>query len=176
MFQEEQSKREEIMRKSNDERLLRDQSRRLEIQRQEQLLSGRVVRAKTEGLEAARGGGIQVYHYKDPGQPATCSFTFVHGPASFPLASFTCYLFFTLSCFYSSSCSVSEVETIVRNTNKEEIMRRMSHGELLRDFSKEQIRATPVEQEGEKQMFFNAQVNILYQRPAAHCINDIALS
>jgi len=67
-----------------------------EIQRQEQLLSGRIQRAKTEehGDPSGRGPGIQIYHYKDP-----------------------------------------EVEQIVKNTKKEEIRRRMSHGELLRGFN-----------------------------------------
>ena len=38
--------------------------------RQEQLLSGRIARAKTEDPNhdpAGRGPGIQIYHYKDPG-------------------------------------------------------------------------------------------------------------
>ena len=58
---------------------------------------------------------------------------------------------------------LAEVETIVRNCNKEEIRRRMSHGELLRDFSGEA--GTSGEQvknerraEEEKTTFFNAQV------------------
>ena len=53
----------------NAERLEKDWQRKLEIQRQEQLLSGRIQRAKTEehGDPSGRGPGIQIYHYKDPG-------------------------------------------------------------------------------------------------------------
>ena len=62
--------REDIMRQSNAERLEKDRSRKLTLQRQESLLSGRMPRAKTEGRDqdpSGRGAGIQVYHYKDPG-------------------------------------------------------------------------------------------------------------
>jgi len=95
-IEEEARKREEIMAAGNAERVEKDRQRKLEIQRQEQLLSGRIVRAKTEehGDPSGRGPGIQIYHYKDP-----------------------------------------EVEQIVKNTKKEEIRRRMSHGELLRGFN-----------------------------------------
>lgn len=95
-IEEEARKREEIMARGNAERLEKDKQRKLEIQRQEQLLSGRIARAKTEevGDPSGRGPGIQIYHYKDP-----------------------------------------EVEQIVKNTKKEEIRRRMSHGELLRGFT-----------------------------------------
>merc|ERR1719228_1208715 len=95
-IEEEARKREEIMAAGNAERLEKDKQRKLEIQRQEQLLSGRIQRAKTEehGDPSGRGPGIQIYHYKDP-----------------------------------------EVEQIVKNTKKEEIRRRMSHGELLRGFN-----------------------------------------
>ena len=67
--QEEARKREEIMARGNAERLEKDKQRKLEIQRQEQLLSGRIARAKTEevGDPSGRGPGIQIYHYKDPG-------------------------------------------------------------------------------------------------------------
>jgi len=95
-IEEEARKREAIMAAGNAERLEKDKQRKLEIQRQEQLLSGRIQRAKTEehGDPSGRGPGIQIYHYKDP-----------------------------------------EVEQIVKNTKKEEIRRRMSHGELLRGFN-----------------------------------------
>lgn len=123
-FEEEQAVREDIMRQSNAENLEKDRSRKLTLQRQESLLSGRMPRAKTEGREqdpSGRGAGIQVYHYKDP-----------------------------------------EVETIVRNCNKEEIRRRMSHGELLRDFGGEAGTAGG-RQEEEKATFFNAQVMLRSQ-------------
>ena len=61
----------------------------------------------------------------------------------------------------------AEVETIVRNCNKEEIRRRMSHGELLRDFSGEagpageQMKSERRAEE-EKTTFFNAQVAKLH--------------
>jgi len=94
-IEEESRKRDEIMAAGNAERQEKDKQRKLEIGRQEQLLSGRSQRAKTEehGDPSGRGAGIQIYHYKDP-----------------------------------------EVEQIVKNTKKEEIRRRMSHGELLRGF------------------------------------------
>ena len=48
----------------------------------------------------------------------------------------------------------------MRNTNKEAIRRRMSHGELLRGFNPDQAtqatQSSPTEEE--KAMFFNAQV------------------
>lgn len=124
LYEEEQAVREDIMRQSNAENLEKDRSRKLTLQRQESLLSGRMPRAKTEGREqdpSGRGAGIQVYHYKDP-----------------------------------------EVETIVRNCNKEEIRRRMSHGELLRDFGGEAGTAGG-RQEEEKATFFNAQVMLRSQ-------------
>jgi len=96
-IEEEARKREEIMARGNAERVEKDKQRKAEIARQEQLLSGRIARAKTEDPNhdpAGRGPGIQIYHYKDP-----------------------------------------EVEQIVKNTKKEEIRRRMSHGELLRGFN-----------------------------------------
>ena len=67
--EEEYIAREEIMKKGNEERLERDKARKEEIRRQEQLLSGRKIRAKTTDLSAGEvgGGGIQIYHYKDPG-------------------------------------------------------------------------------------------------------------
>jgi len=85
--------REAIMKKGNEERLEMDRARKEEIRRQEELLSGRKVRAKTTDLavEKPEGGGIQIYHYKDPA-----------------------------------------VEQIIRKTNKEELRRRMSHGEVLK--------------------------------------------
>merc|ERR1719382_621397 len=86
-------KREEIMKRGHEERLAADLARKEEIRRQEELLSGRKIRSKTTDLsvEKPEGGGIQIYHYKDPA-----------------------------------------VEQIVRRTNKEEMRRRMSHGEILK--------------------------------------------
>ena len=66
----EQLAREEILRRETEERERKDRARRESIRRQEELLSGRNVRAKTTegGMERLQlGGGIQVYHYKDPG-------------------------------------------------------------------------------------------------------------
>jgi hypothetical protein len=56
-----------------------------------------------------------------------------------------------------------EVEEIVRNTNKEEIRRRMSHGELLRGFTGEQQagveqQASVENSDSDSKVFFNAQV------------------
>merc|ERR1711971_26206 len=67
-IEEEARKRDEIMAQGNLERLEKDKQRKLEIARQEQLLSGRIQRAKTEehGDPSGRGPGIQIYHYKDP--------------------------------------------------------------------------------------------------------------
>jgi len=90
----EQRMREEIMRRGNEERLAMDKARREEIRRQEELLSGRKIRAKTADSKVEPGyvgGGIQVFHYKDP-----------------------------------------VVKEIVAHTQKEELRRRMSHGEILR--------------------------------------------
>ena len=66
---EEFMKREEIMRRGQEERLAADLARKEEIRRQEELLSGRRIRAKTTDLSVDKpeGGGIQIYHYKDPG-------------------------------------------------------------------------------------------------------------
>jgi len=85
--------REAIMKRGHEERLAADLARKEEIRRQEELLSGRKIRSKTTDLsvEKPEGGGIQIYHYKDPA-----------------------------------------VEQIVRRTNKEEMRRRMSHGEILK--------------------------------------------
>merc|ERR1712192_176658 len=67
-IEEESRKRDEIMAAGNAERQEKDKQRKLEIGRQEQLLSGRSQRAKTEGHSdpSGRGAGIQIYHYKDP--------------------------------------------------------------------------------------------------------------
>ena len=69
-MEEEAQAREEILRRSDEERQARDKARRDELRRQEELLSGRKIRSKTAELsaESVRGGGIQIYHYKDPGQ------------------------------------------------------------------------------------------------------------
>jgi len=89
----EQKMRNEILQKENEERLAKDKARKEEIRRQEELLSGRKIRAKTTDIQAdyVNPGGIQVYHYKDP-----------------------------------------VVQKIVNHTQKEDIRRRMSHGEVLR--------------------------------------------
>merc|ERR1712179_466688 len=85
--------REAIMKRGHEERLATDLARKEEIRRQEELLSGRKIRSKTTDLsvEKPEGGGIQIYHYKDPA-----------------------------------------VEQIVKKTYKEEMRRRMSHGEILK--------------------------------------------
>jgi len=92
-IEKEAQAREEILKRSDEERQLRDKARREELVRQEELLSGRRIRSKTTELsiDDVRGAGIQIYHYKDPA-----------------------------------------VETIIRNHQKEEIKRRMSHGEVLK--------------------------------------------
>ena len=61
--------REEIMKRGNEERMALDKARKEEIRRQDELLSGRKIRSKTTDLrvEKPEGGGIQIYHYKDPG-------------------------------------------------------------------------------------------------------------
>ena len=66
---EEFMKREEIMWRGQEERLAADLARKEEIRRQEELLSGKRIRAKTTDLSVDKpeGGGIQIYHYKDPG-------------------------------------------------------------------------------------------------------------
>jgi len=93
-IEDESRAREEILRQNDEERLARDKARRDELRRQEELLSGRKLRSKTTEptLDDIRGGGgIQIFHYKDPA-----------------------------------------VETIIRNHHKEQIRRRMSHGEVLK--------------------------------------------
>merc|ERR1719378_587337 len=67
LIEQESLAREEIMRRGNEERLERDRARKEEIRRQEELLSGRKIRAKTTDLSVDRpADGIQIYHYKDP--------------------------------------------------------------------------------------------------------------
>merc|ERR1711976_844780 len=92
-IEEESKAREEILRRGDEERLARDKARKDELRRQEELLTGRKIRSKTTELSVddIRGGGIQIFHYKDPA-----------------------------------------VEKIIRNHQKEEIKRRMSHGEVLK--------------------------------------------
>ena len=69
-IEKEAQAREEILRRSDEERQLRDKARREELVRQEELLSGRRIRSKTTELsiDDVRGAGIQIYHYKDPGR------------------------------------------------------------------------------------------------------------
>lgn len=126
-MEEEQKLREEIMRKGNDERVEKDRARKLEIRRQEELLAGRSMRARTEGLSDGGwrgGGGIQVFHYKDP-----------------------------------------EVAEIVQATNKEEIRRRMSHGDILRGDRQEQ----PISHtENSAAAFFNAEVMLRSQSSSSN--------
>ena len=65
-MEEEAQAREEILRRSDEERQGRDKARREELRRQEELLSGRKIRSKTTepSLDDVRGAGIQIYHYK----------------------------------------------------------------------------------------------------------------
>lgn len=70
-IEDESRAREEILRQNDEERLARDKARRDELRRQEELLSGRKLRSKTTEptLDDIRGGGgIQIFHYKDPGK------------------------------------------------------------------------------------------------------------
>ena len=73
----EQRKREEILAKEREERRQKDEARKQEIMRQEQILAKsqlRNMRSKTvDHLDQRResipgGGGIRVYHYKDEGE------------------------------------------------------------------------------------------------------------
>ena len=70
-IEEESRAREEILRRGDDERIARDKARKEELRRQEELLSGRKTRSKTTepSVDDIRGGGIQILHYKDPGEP-----------------------------------------------------------------------------------------------------------
>ena len=54
-IEDEARKREEIMARGNEERLEKDRLRKVEIARQEQLLSGRLPRARTEAPAGADG-------------------------------------------------------------------------------------------------------------------------
>jgi hypothetical protein len=69
----EQRAREEILAREKEERDRKDRDRRESIKRQEQLLAGspaaaaRTTAAPQNGDFNAANGGIQVYHYKDPG-------------------------------------------------------------------------------------------------------------
>jgi len=122
-IEEEQRKRELLQKSANEERLEKDRTRKMEIKRQEELLAGRTARARTEGPYnqiPGYGGGIQVFHYKDP-----------------------------------------VVEDIVRNTYKEEIRRRMSHGDILRGFNSDPQPMSPTE--NSKADFFNAEVMLRSQ-------------
>jgi len=71
-IEQEQLAREDILRKEQAERDMKNKARREEICRQEELLSGRQIRAKTLDPKVERlnenpaGPGIQIYHYKDP--------------------------------------------------------------------------------------------------------------
>ena len=70
-IEEESRAREEILRRGDEERIAVDKARKEELARQELLLSGRKIRSKTAELSAEEvrgGGGIQIYHYKDPGE------------------------------------------------------------------------------------------------------------
>ena len=75
------------MAQGNAERLEKDKQRKLEIARQEQLLSGRIQRAKTEehGDPSGRGPGIQIYHYKDPGALPSYSIAYNSSKTTFRL-------------------------------------------------------------------------------------------
>lgn len=67
-IEEESRAREEILRRGDQERQAMDKARKDELRRQEELLTGRKIRSKTAelSLNDVRGGGIQIYHYKDP--------------------------------------------------------------------------------------------------------------
>ena len=69
-LEEESKAREEILRRGDEERMARDKARKDELRRQEELLTGRKIRSKTTepSIDDIRGGGIQIYHYKDPGR------------------------------------------------------------------------------------------------------------
>ena len=69
-IEEESRAREEILRRGDQERQAQDRARKEELRRQDELLSGRKIRSKTAelGAESVRTGGIQIYHYKDPGR------------------------------------------------------------------------------------------------------------
>ena len=69
-IEEESRAREEILRRGDEERIARDKARKEELRRQEELLTGRKLRSKTTepSIDDIRGGGIQIYHYKDPGK------------------------------------------------------------------------------------------------------------
>jgi len=92
-IEDEARAREEILRRGDEERIAMDRARKEELRRQEEILTGRKIRSKTTDLSVddIRGGGIQIFHYKDPA-----------------------------------------VEKIMRSHQKDEIKRRMSHGEILR--------------------------------------------
>ena len=70
----EERAREEIMKRGMEERERKNRERKEEIRLQEQLLTGRGTRAKTTDLAVERRGskeggqGIQVLHYRDPGE------------------------------------------------------------------------------------------------------------
>jgi len=67
----EQLAREEILRKETEERDRKDKARRESIRRQEELLSrapGSAYRNEQKNEEEVVPGGIQVYHYQDPGK------------------------------------------------------------------------------------------------------------
>ena len=72
-IENEQRVREEIMHKGREERRQKDEARKAEIRRQDEILANsRNMRSKTVDLTGRRdsltgGGGIQVYHYKDKG-------------------------------------------------------------------------------------------------------------
>ena len=74
-IEEESRAREEILRRGDQERIAMDKARKEELRRQEELLTGRKIRSKTAELsmDDVRRGGIQIYHYKDPGQDDTIS-------------------------------------------------------------------------------------------------------
>lgn len=109
-IEEESRAREEILRRGDQERIAMDKARKEELRRQEELLCGRKIRSKTAELsvEDVRGGGIQIYHYKDPGEGRDGVCTSI------------------------LSLDITAVAKIIRNHHKEEIRRRMSHGEILK--------------------------------------------
>ena len=71
-IERETRRREELLQVERIEREKKDKARKEEIRRQEELLSGRKMRAKTADPSVDRlnlgPNGIQIYHYKDPGK------------------------------------------------------------------------------------------------------------
>ena len=85
-MEEEAQAREEILRRSDEERQARDKARREELRRQEELLSGRKIRSKTIELSSddVRGGVGNSFG------PLWLGSHFAHPPFVSPHAAGTC--------------------------------------------------------------------------------------